>query len=650
MLRTALCPNELLLSSCLSLSSRRASYSAALRNKGKAPALPSDAPRVPRYIRRQHLAEASNARELPEKKYSRASSAQRSGRTTQPRDEDSQQRRLLEPHVLSQRLKKLCDAGKVDEAVTMLKSMPLDAQNPQVWNTLIWECMKAKRYSLSYQLYTDMKRRGFSPTTRTYQTMFSGLSRIDHWSAHTKQLANAHALYDYFNRHIASVKQHNPDSEELSNIPLTYYIRILGETGHYQTIFDVYYALPSEGRMAPDQYIYTAMFNALAGKRVVESTSSEITFDAKHLWAQAIKGSKRTPGFPLDAHLVTAAIGALARGRAPDQAQAFSIAREYFGLTKPDGGRAPVGALALTAPGLAACLSLCNLADQPRLALYFLRQVRTRPERLGGAEIIDRGHIEEVLKAHVVLADGGSAGEALDAFRTVEWMISEAVVRRVPRIRPTASTYHLVLAACWRTGDWETASRTFELMTAMHMRDFADGAVPPTVDGAGPRPAEKQKERRATWRDLKPDPETMASMLRTAYATKNRAHMRQALRLADHIGADTLFGKPVVTTKAELPSSKALKHLAFSQTKLAQAVIQTVAYVESQGKTKINDTQRWKSLHDMAQKQLKASPPPEEDEEPLILPASTPTKTKPSGGLGVLKAVVRARSARSQHA
>lgn len=65
-------------------------------------------------------------------------------------------KRLLEPHVLSGRLKKLCDARKLEDAVYMLKNAPLDAQNTPVWNTLIWECMKAGRFQLGYQLFTDV--------------------------------------------------------------------------------------------------------------------------------------------------------------------------------------------------------------------------------------------------------------------------------------------------------------------------------------------------------------------------------------------------------------------------------------------------------------------------------------------------------------
>jgi len=103
-------------------------------------------PDLPRFVRRQLLAKEQqsqfHSKHLGE---------------TEPTTEKDQDVRLLEPHVLSARLKKLCDAGKVDDAVFMLKNAPLDAQNPPVWNTLIWETLKVKRFQLAYQLYVDVR-------------------------------------------------------------------------------------------------------------------------------------------------------------------------------------------------------------------------------------------------------------------------------------------------------------------------------------------------------------------------------------------------------------------------------------------------------------------------------------------------------------
>lgn len=64
--------------------------------------------------------------------------------------------KLLEPHTLSARLRKLCDRHQIEAAVSMLKNAPLDAQNAPVWNTLIWETMKARRFKLAYELYIDV--------------------------------------------------------------------------------------------------------------------------------------------------------------------------------------------------------------------------------------------------------------------------------------------------------------------------------------------------------------------------------------------------------------------------------------------------------------------------------------------------------------
>src|SRR5262245_48708060 len=105
-----------------------------------------------------------------------------------------------------------------------------------------------------------MKRRGFSPTSRTYQTMFQGLSRIEHWPRHSKQLSHAHKLYEYFRLHINSLKKEDPLSPELTTRPLNAYITLLGNAHEYRKVFDVYFSLDQEGPFAPDQYLYTAMF------------------------------------------------------------------------------------------------------------------------------------------------------------------------------------------------------------------------------------------------------------------------------------------------------------------------------------------------------------------------------------------------------
>jgi hypothetical protein len=124
-------------------------------------------PKLPRFIRRQQLQEDSvkkHAQQITSKTRAQSPSlspmappTHRSRHYDPSNEEPKANMRLLEPHVLSKRLKTLCDSHKIDDAVSMLKNAPLDAQNTQVWNTLIWEALKAKRFKLSYQLFIDVR-------------------------------------------------------------------------------------------------------------------------------------------------------------------------------------------------------------------------------------------------------------------------------------------------------------------------------------------------------------------------------------------------------------------------------------------------------------------------------------------------------------
>jgi hypothetical protein len=436
-----------------------------------------------------------------------------------------------------------------------------------------------------------MKRRGFSPTTRTFQTMFMGLSRIEDWSSHSKQLTNARSLYDSFQRYTNSIKKDDKDSSELSVSPLVVYIKILGSVGLHQEVFDVYYAMDSEGPLAPDQFIYTAMFQALSacGKRNHVKSAA----DAKLLWTQMQKASQKSPGFNVDGFIVTSAVVALSRGRPADHALALQIVHDYFGLTAPDDPPS-TGTMPLAPQSLAAVLLLCNSSRKHHLCDHFLQQVRKRPEALGGASMLDRAHMEEVLKARLSLPDSESARYCLE---TLEWMLREEITgQNGPKIRPALSTFNLVLTVCWRSGDWQSATRTFDLMTGYHSHDFMDGAVSDT-----PR-----LDKRAQGRNLVPTAETLSCLIRAALASDSRANVRQCLRIVDYLGVDQFFLSQDI---GKTESNKAAKNRAFSASKLASAIIEAVTNVANNGgKISQDELGRWKDLANQARKEAEPAP------------------------------------------
>jgi hypothetical protein len=125
-----------------------------------------DESKLPRFIRRQHLQEGSSKKPTQQtfdktkaqhpSPFPRVTPTYRSRHYDPSNEVPKSGLRMLKPYALSGRLKNLCDSNKVDDAVSMLKNLPCDSQNTQVWNTLIWETLKVKRFQLSYQLFVDV--------------------------------------------------------------------------------------------------------------------------------------------------------------------------------------------------------------------------------------------------------------------------------------------------------------------------------------------------------------------------------------------------------------------------------------------------------------------------------------------------------------
>lgn len=95
----------------------------------------TDGALLPRYLRRQGLQEGG--------KMSKS-------------DGDEDWKKPMDPYILAKRIRRICEEGKVDEAVTYLKNAPRDAMNTVVWNTMLWEALKVSRFQLAYSLYVDV--------------------------------------------------------------------------------------------------------------------------------------------------------------------------------------------------------------------------------------------------------------------------------------------------------------------------------------------------------------------------------------------------------------------------------------------------------------------------------------------------------------
>ncbi|KAI6113684.1 hypothetical protein EV401DRAFT_170874 [Pisolithus croceorrhizus] len=399
--------------------------------------------------------------------------------------------------------------------------------------------------SVPTEVFTDMKRRGFSPNVATFSTLLKGLSQIDDWSKHSKQLVNAHTLYEYYADHVRSVKYHEPDNtKELSTVPLVFYLSILGEVGDRQKIFDVFFAMDAEGLFAPDKYLFCSMFDAITKCQERQSDSSDEVVpsntarsDAKYVWLQVEKAVQKQRGFELDSRVIGAAIRALTRGRPNDQVLALDIATKYLGFAML-GERAMLHLSRFLTPWtLDVTLTLCNTVQKYKLCVHFMRQVieKLDLDKPHERQIVDRSHVHKLLRAHSALAKRGSPDESLQAFEVLEWCLENDVVYQLPKLRPDRQTYHLLFMTCWRNGDWILLMQGFELMTGIRATSFH-----------GPNQEQEPHRllQRPTDSSLSPDLETMSFIMRTALATKSLNRYKHAMWLAECVDLEAMLQNP----------------------------------------------------------------------------------------------------------
>ena len=367
--------------------------------------------------------------------------------------------------------------------------------------------------------------------------MFKGLSQIDDWSDHSKQLANAHALYQYYLDYTQSIKHHDPSNiAQLSLSPLVIYISILGAAGDVQKMFDVYFAMDQDGPHAPNKFVFTAMLRAIANHQEragVMSVRDTAASDAKHVWLQIEKTIQKRPDFELDSRLIAATIHALARGRPADQNLALDIIAHHLGLTRPGHPDSFKLSPHLNYWTLDAALQVCIAMQKFRLCVHFMHLIMDNLDfdQRGVRSLVARSHIHKLLRAHASLAMFASPHESSQAIDALEWCLKNDAIYDIPDMRPNMRTYHLVLMTCLRTGDWEGAIRSFQLMTGVQTDSFneSDCQAPPRV------------QKRPEGRSFTPNVETMSFIMRTALQTKDNTKGSQAFWLSEYVGIDNLL-------------------------------------------------------------------------------------------------------------
>ncbi|CAE6440588.1 unnamed protein product [Rhizoctonia solani] len=292
------------------------------------------------------------------------------------------------------------------------------------------------------------------------------------------QLGRAQTLYKDWVNQVLSARTDNAIIAITSVHPAAAYISVLANAKLYQSIWDTFYDLNLDGPLAPNQFVFTSMFVAFAKRTTapdnittpnsatsstpggtasgenVEATpdASDVRIknaqDARLLWRQVLRSLERQP-FPVDSHLVVAALRALQHGGKPELDLGLSIIDEYLGLRGPD---APAPSkltkpLELNVRLLGSALTICNAAKRPELARHFLDILTTpgHPQR----SIVSTGAMNILIEAYA------SLGDTSQIIQTIDWMIREGALPGGLDVIPGSSSWCIALRACLAAQDWD---------------------------------------------------------------------------------------------------------------------------------------------------------------------------------------------------
>lgn len=378
--------------------------------------------------------------------------------------------KFREVHV-ALKVRELCEAGKLDEALECCKTAPTGVQAPAAWNTVIRCTLDAGRYNFAYQILQQMKKRAVKPSSATYMAFLSAYAKANPEALTPVQLEHAQKFYKAWVDIVLTAP--TPLALKYATVvhPAAAYINVLSNAKSYQAIWDTFYELSPEGPLAPDQYVFTCMFVALAKRDTIDTptpsdgapsatsipsdnaSSAKLrnAQDAKLLWRMTVRALERQP-FLVDSYLLTAVLRALQGGGEAELELALSIINDYVGLRTPD-APAPTTTLnsnpELEPRLLDASLAVYNLAKRPDLTRHFVERLMApeHPQR----SAVTTGAMNHLLKAYA------SQGDTLKIRRTVDWMLRESAVRGGLKVAPGSSTWCLAFRACLSARDWDAA-------------------------------------------------------------------------------------------------------------------------------------------------------------------------------------------------
>ncbi|KAM3581033.1 hypothetical protein VKS41_006479 [Umbelopsis sp. WA50703] len=153
-----------------------------------------------------------------------------------------------DPYYLSKKITKLLNKDNLEEAVTAVKTSPINLQSEVVWNQLIAKHAKHGRSGAAFSLVTEMKRRGFKPTDQTFTSLLVALSM----NPGDNVLQKANDLH-----------QSLSEAGHMSKYHYNSLLQVYARAGAHRQMMRVFHEMKSSSN-SPDAFTYNIVLNSFA--------------------------------------------------------------------------------------------------------------------------------------------------------------------------------------------------------------------------------------------------------------------------------------------------------------------------------------------------------------------------------------------------
>ncbi|SCZ91655.1 BZ3500_MvSof-1268-A1-R1_Chr5-1g07585 [Microbotryum saponariae] len=438
-------------------------------------------------------------------------------------------------YLLCDQVRLLCSRDQLERAIDLVRRTPARTCTVVVWNVLINEVLQ--RFGdtgKAYELWMEMKRRGFVPSTRSFATALRGFASVANKVkgktgtiktksavASSTTLSRARTIHSQWVTHLHNALgsekmtlQH--DSDELSVLPTNHFLTFLGNTEQWDLLLETFNSLPAKGPLAPNSATYSLVLGFLKAL----PPSAENFQLAIGIYNRMID---TLPPSQLDNRTLSIVLSICRdQVRPDDQALGISIATQIFGLLplnethRLDDPTTPKPLLRMDSTSFSSVLTLLLKMQRYNLAVEWFDQVRDHGQRFG-TDVIGRQQCELVLQAWV--AKRGDAGaEAL-----LEWMHAQG-------IEPSMQCYALAIKACWKNVNLSRAYHILSRMTGQNL------PTPPSKPISTPSKNSSSTTLDTTrvvvpfsTKRLGPSSQALTYFLHTALSTRDRAQLSEAL-------------------------------------------------------------------------------------------------------------------------